>query len=368
MMLAQWRAEMNHAQGERVFLDALKDYASGQLRRRQASHVLATLISIAVLVTPVLVAVVGIIVIIAALPSLVGFIFGSLFFAAGIFLLPARYRIPANSLTCADTPELFGALDEVCAVMGAPRIERVVISDDFNAFVVKAGGQCILGIGALLWQAATPAERQALIAHELAHLVNDDPARGKLIGWALQTLSKWDALLAPDPHHSGNVIGEIGVIPLRVVVEALERTTLRLLYLQSQRAEYLADALAVRAAGPAAVTQLLQKTSLFGYVQGQWSALHGVGDARGREVLELLVSPVAKLKDAERDDLLNALNFEALTVDGTHPPTGYRLGFIRALPVAAPKLRADLFAKDDPGFSDRLAETGEKLAAVFEVQ
>lgn len=368
MRLAKWRADMDRAWGERIFLDALTDYATGQLRRRQAPHLLATVIAVLILLTPVLVALAGIATILSALPSLGGVFFGGALLAAGVFLRPVRYKIPKDALTRADAPEFFGALDEVRAAMQAPEIDHVVITDDFNAFAAEAGRHRVLGIGALLWQAATPGERQALIAHEVAHLVNDDPARGRLIGWSLQTLDKWDALLTPDSYYADNVVGEIVLLPLRLLVDGLERTMLRLLYLQSQRAEYLADALAADAAGPRAVTRLLETVSLVEHVESQWTRLHGLGAARGQEVLDLLVSPLTAWDDTERNTLLKELNTGTLSIDGTHPPTGYRIGFIDALPVSEPKLRPDLFAEHDQVIAKQLTNMGEKLAVVFEVQ
>lgn len=57
-----------------------------------------------------------------------------------------------------------------------------------------------------------------------------------------------------------------------------------------------------------------------------------------------------------------------LTVDSTHPPTGYRIGFVKALPIAAPLLREDLFAGNYAEIDKQMARVGEKLAAVFDVQ
>lgn len=188
MTLATWREERNRAQGARIFRDALADYRAGRLAPRQSGQLLARALSFLVLATSLLPITAGIVLIIAALPSLGGLFWGAILIAGGVFLWPGRYKIPAEALTRADAPAFFAALDEVSAALNAPQIDRVVITEDFNAFVTQTRRHRVLGIGALLWQAITPAERRAVIAHEIAHLVNGDPARGRVIGSALQTL------------------------------------------------------------------------------------------------------------------------------------------------------------------------------------
>ena len=368
MTLATWREERNRAQGERIFRDALADYGTGRLGRRRGGQLLARALSLLVLATSLVPIAGGIALIISALPSLGGVFWGGVLIAWGVFLWPARYKLPADALTRADAPAFFDALDAVSAALDAPRIDRVVITEDFNAFVIQTRRHRVLGVGALLWQAITPAERRAVIAHEIAHLVNGDPARGRLIGSALQTLEKWDDLLAPDDGHSDNVIGELLVMPPRLIVSGVEHALWRLMYRQSQRAEYLADALAARAAGPDAIVRLLETLSLSDHLHRSWSGLYGVGKARGAEVVQLLVSPMAGWSEGERADLLGQMEIEALTVDNTHPPTGYRIDFVQALPTAETLLPAELFVGTDAGIAGQLDRIGEKLAAVFDVQ
>ena len=126
--------------------------------------------------------------------------------------------------------------------------------------------------------------------------------------------------------------------------------------------------MAARAAGPDAIVRLLETLSLSDHMYQSWSGLHGLRQARGVEVLDLLVSPLAGWNDSKRGEMLAQMDVETLTVDSTHPPTGYRISFIQALPFDAPLLHADLFAESDVDIAPQMAQIGEKLAAVFDVQ
>lgn len=84
--------------------------------------------------------------------------------------------------------------------------------------------------------------------------------------------------------HSDNVLGEMLVMPPRLIIAGVEHALWRLMYLQSQRAEYLADALAAQGAGQDAIVRLLETLSLSDHLHRSWSGLYGIGKARGAEV------------------------------------------------------------------------------------
>ena len=231
MKLAKWREQRNRAQGERIFRDAMDDYAAGQLTRQQGNQMLARVLSILVLASPLVPMAAGIALIVSTLPSLGGVFWGGVLIALGVFLWPARYKIPDEALTRTDAPAFFDALDHVCAALDAPQIDRVMITDDFNAFVTQTPRHRVLGIGALLWQVITPSERRALIAHEIAHLVNDDPSRSRLIGGALKTLEKWVDFLTSDEYQANNVVGELLVMPFLLVASVVQRALWQMMFL-----------------------------------------------------------------------------------------------------------------------------------------
>src|SRR4051794_6508885 len=73
-----------------------------------------------------------------------------------------------------EAPALHRLLDEAADALGAPRVDLLLLDDEYNAWCGRSGlrRRVVVGIGLPLWCALSPAGRQALLGHELGHLVN----------------------------------------------------------------------------------------------------------------------------------------------------------------------------------------------------
>src|SRR5436189_272087 len=83
---------------------------------------------------------------------------------------------------------LFKLVDSIAQALHARPIDYITIHTDFNAGFQKVGWRqkTVLSLGYPLWIALTDKERVALIAHELAHDVNGDSTRSRIIGTACE--------------------------------------------------------------------------------------------------------------------------------------------------------------------------------------
>ncbi|HQJ08947.1 MAG TPA: M48 family metallopeptidase [Deltaproteobacteria bacterium] len=94
-----------------------------------------------------------------------------------------------------DAPELFEAVNRIRKKLGGPKIGRILLTDDFNAFIAQRPRLGFLGwyesrlvLGLPLLQALTPMQMQAVLAHEYGHLSG---RHGRLISWAFRTRKSW---------------------------------------------------------------------------------------------------------------------------------------------------------------------------------
>ena len=183
--------------GAGIEADALADFLGRRRAVRRWSEWLAVVLALPVLLTPWALAGVAAWVLWLERFSLVGCLYGGLLLATGWWLRPRR-TAPVAGQGRADLPLTFGLLDRLCAETGAPLIDRLEVNQQFNAFVTTRRGKRLLGLGVLLWAALEPAEKLALLGHELGHLVNNDPARRVIVHQAMATLDRWRYLIRPD--------------------------------------------------------------------------------------------------------------------------------------------------------------------------
>ncbi|HKT05512.1 MAG TPA: M48 family metallopeptidase, partial [Rugosimonospora sp.] len=204
---------------------------------------------------------------------------------------PRSARLPryADRVRPDAAPALYQLIGEVAATMGA-RMPAVVCLDsgfaaDGGTYGLRRRRYLVLGLP--LWMVLPPAQRVALLAHQLAHFVDGDPRRGWPVEPVDHMLVRGIALLVPgrdttiqavrDPAIVAAAAGgrpvtatntqamvwftELIVVPvfglLRGSVTLARLALVALVQRDTQRAEYLADALAARAAGSAASTAML---------------------------------------------------------------------------------------------------------------
>src|SRR5262249_18429622 len=146
---------------------------------------------------------------------------------------------------------------------GAPEPEFLVFDAEWNASVSRRGllRHRTLTLGVPLFGAISGQQRVALIAHELAHEVNGDPARRLIPAFAVPSLIRWFSFLYPGGiYQTGRRDSALLTIPLLALARLVELWLLLILQLfgrESQRAEFRADAIAARVAGSAGALSLL---------------------------------------------------------------------------------------------------------------
>ncbi|MEV6241967.1 M48 family metallopeptidase [Lentzea sp. NPDC051838] len=166
-----------------------------------------------------------------------------------------------------DAPAFFALLDRIAAAAGAPMPDRVALDADFNASAATHGWlrRRTLTMGLPLFGVLTPQQRVAVLAHEFGHFVNGDPARSLLTQPAVRTpLILADLVRPSDTAISANLweqLAERALWPLQVVLQRLfpliGTGVVAVAARDHQRAEYCADALAVRLAGTQAVVSAM---------------------------------------------------------------------------------------------------------------
>jgi Zn-dependent protease with chaperone function len=237
-------------------------------------------------------------------------------------------------------PALFRLVDEVAAVVGAPAPQVVEVDSSFNASASAVGlrRRRVLRLGLPMWAVLPADQRVALLGHELGHFVNGDARRGPVARVPLTTLGRLADLLRPSMSlRSQGLAGLIGEAVAAVVFGTLRRLVqaghVGLVWVclrDSQRAEYLADELAARAAGSTAAARmadtLVLSNSLF--MVACREARRGVAATGWLPVAdEVRAEAVARLAGMRQLSVRDEVSLFA-----THPPTGLRARMIESRP------------------------------------
>ncbi|MEU1607118.1 M48 family metalloprotease [Micromonospora matsumotoense] len=246
-------------------------------------------------------------------------------------------------------PELHALVAEVAAAVGAPVPQVIGVDGSFNAYSTSVGlrRQRVLCLGLPLWGALDGAQRVALIGHELAHFVNGDVRRLLVTQPALTMLGDAADLFRPSPARgAGGLLEMVGAAFGRAVSWMLSRllfgvhlllvwTALR----DSQRAEYLADELAARAAGSTGARDLLDVL-----LSGDSVTLVVRQAARGGQGPRQWRSEVARARTAAagRMPLVRQLSVrEHASLFASHPPAGLRHRMLTARAPHEPTVTLD---------------------------
>ena len=96
-------------------------------------------------------------------------------------------------------PALFGLINEVSTTLSGPKIDHVMLSEEFNAGIVQIPQFGMFGwlrnylvVGLPLLRALTPAEFHAVLAHEVGHLSGK---HSRLRGWIYRLRRSWIEIL-----------------------------------------------------------------------------------------------------------------------------------------------------------------------------
>ncbi|MFF9060943.1 M48 family metallopeptidase [Streptomyces sp. NPDC014882] len=345
---ARARRATAHRHGARLAADMA---SGGEPRaRRDAAAVLAHVCAVLVHSVTLLVTVLGVRWIVSGWGGM-PMVGGLLLLALAWSLRPRFGRPPQDGpvLHRADAPELFALVDDVAAVVGTRGVDTVVVDAGINAGVTTYGPRRrrLLTLGLPLWEVLTPAQRIALLGHELGHFGNGDVRHGALIGSAHRSLATWAYYLAPtrDPGPVQFVVGAVCFVPWLLVqgaILALDRLTSR----ATQRAEYLADRLAGRVASTEAAVQLMDRLLISGSaatvlrreVSRQARGGRGGRDAddRARGLWDRLAADMASVPESEYERLRRVGVRRGHSVDSTHPPTHLRRACLLATANTAP--------------------------------
>lgn len=232
-------------------------------------------------------------------------------------------------------PALFGLLARVAEAAGTPMPHEVHLDHDVNASTGVHGlrRRRVLSLGLPLWAALDPQERVGLLAHEFGHFVNHDARRGVVVTGGIRVLRNILDVLTGSVRQ-----GNLWVLPVTVVVApVLWLLSVALLVLagrDSQRAEYLADQIAARVAGTAAMAGLFDGLLVAVDLRAAVTAAHrNLADPRGWRAAAVHLRGAATLDTAR---LLSLRNDASLL--GSHPPTGLRRRMVLSWPVQEPQV------------------------------
>jgi Zn-dependent protease with chaperone function len=328
-------------------LKRVSDATETELRPRfSAPTLFAYALSAGILALTVIIGLVGLYILISGWPSIVFSIGGILLLVVAWFLRPRLGSLPKDCLARSEFPNLFRMIDGIAAKLSITPIKQVRIAPEFNAFMAQIGlaRTPVLTIGLPLWVSLAGNERVALIGHELAHRANHDPARGTVIGWGVSTLDRWSYLLDPTgqaPQTIFEIIIHLMMAVLGSAVGALRMLLVNLLYLDSQRAEYLADHLAAKVAGADATVKLLRKLGLDSNLRAVAERVYYNGDNEGRSVINAFRRFVDTVPEREMERIRRVDEKERSRVDLSHPPTASRIKFVESRAYGPPGLILD---------------------------
>ena len=121
---------------------------------------------------------------------------------AGLVLRSLWITIPepdGKRLEREQAPALFDLVDEVTTALSGPKIDHVILSEDFNAAIVQIPVFGMFGwlrnylvVGLPLLRALSPTEFRSVLAHEVGHLSGK---HGRFSGWIYRVRRSWVEIL-----------------------------------------------------------------------------------------------------------------------------------------------------------------------------
>ncbi|MEZ0091747.1 M48 family metallopeptidase [Streptacidiphilus sp. EB129] len=324
-------------------------------------------------------------------PGWPGRVIGALVLVAAVALLRPRLgslraeRRKPFALDRAHAPVLYALADATADALGTRRPELIVVDDSYNAGYQRVGlrQRVVLHLGLPLWESLRPAERLALLGHEFGHGANGDSRRGLWVGSALRGLAGWHEATTTTSIAAPRGLAALAALLTRLLlglVNVLIRQCYRLLAwltrASSRRAEYLADAFALRIAGREGAAGLVEALTLEGAYEhlvlqrrGRVQRVHRrrggdrtPEDAAGDLWTELRAY-VASIPPEERTRRILVSELGETATDSTHPPKHLRLAFVRRL--SGPYADAEPLAL--PDFTAIDAELASARAGILDL-
>jgi len=190
--------------------------------------------------------------------------------AMWVRLEPPQGRV----LTSRAFPALFRLIEELRAKGRAPRVDRVLLTGDFNAAIVQhprfgifGGTRNYLLLGLPLMQSLSPAEFQAVVAHEFGHLCG---AHGRFGAWIYRLRTGWARLL-----HALQANNHWGAALFTRFFNWYAPLFSAYSFVQARQQEYEADRMSVAAVGRDATASALLRVNTQGEFLGEafWPAV-----------------------------------------------------------------------------------------------
>ncbi|KIT17630.1 M48 family metallopeptidase [Jannaschia aquimarina] len=329
MTVATFLDRLHARRAEAQLEEAARNAAEGRLLPRGVTGWTGRLLALTILAAPPGIVLCGVLLIWSFWPAWGAWIPGGLLIGAGLYMLPRRGRMPRGTRGRDTMPATFELLDRIAAAVGARGADRLLVLDDINAFIAQVRGQTLLGMGGILWRASSPDQRIAILAHEFAHQINDDPRRLGLTALAGSILHRW--LDLTEPGHDADPVSDIVTVPLAFASEGLIRLLTRLTYGDSQHAEYLADAIAARVAGADATASALRLMLTAPEAGRCMRGFYGPETPRGMEWVDIVAAALRDVPGDRRQALFREAEAQLHSVDESHPPTSLRLRFLSGL-------------------------------------
>jgi Zn-dependent protease with chaperone function len=241
----------------------------------------------------------------------------------------------------ADAPAFFELLTQLCTRLEAPRVHRVLITEDFNAAVAQVPRLGVFGwhrnyllVGLPLMKCLTREQFAAVLAHELGHLSR---GHARIANWIYRLRLVWqrlDARLVARPRFgSGLVLGF-----LRWYVPYFNACSFPL----ARHNEFEADASSVLLTSKLAAAQALTNTSVISsYLQERyWPAINAGARHSARPAFApfsaLNAQALEALTSEEAERWLERALTRPTTCHDTHPSLAARLQALGVTPQLAP--------------------------------
>ncbi|SFT14218.1 Zn-dependent protease with chaperone function [Paenibacillus sp. BC26] len=275
-------------------------------------------------------------------------------------------------------PTLYAFADQIAEYLHMPHFEGILIDEEFNASYRQAGlkQKRYLTLGLPLFSILSPAEKAALIGHEVGHGINGDSTRNLYTYTAIITLENWFRLLASRGDDEvlveGNLFGlvsnVVGMLMRMVsfIPQLLIKLFIHSIYYESQKAEYMADYLGAKVGGTEGAIGLSRKMfceTTF-TLSRQRFVLRG---AKGNYFDELKAA-AASIPSREFERIRRVEMMEGSTLDRTHPPTAYRIRTLQHHAQLAPgaiQLTGEQLKQLDRELSVIEAKMQERLVVQF---
>jgi Zn-dependent protease with chaperone function len=336
------------------------DRLAVELRTRESlepsltpSKVIAYVIAAGVYITALAFAAGGTALLVLGFPNPFAIVVAVVLLAFAILMRPRFGKPPDEDLiTREEAPRLHRVIDDVASALDTPSINLLQIESSFNASWATVGvrRRRVLALGLPLMTALEPQERVALIAHELAHARNGDSTRSFFMGSAIRALDELYGLLAPNEHLYEVENPDLGPIErlanwglwlISRPILGILLVQLHLVMRDSQRAEYLADALALKVAGKEAAVSLQEKILLEPTFQAVVQHAARPGKDGEADVFDDLAAAVLAVPPRERERRRRVARLEESRLSDTHPPTGKRIELMESRPSDEPLVALD---------------------------